>query len=93
MILKTLHLLGPQHGFGLAKRIEQVSEHVLKFIEGTVYTSLLQLQQQGWIAAKMGCFGKQPEGKVLVHNRGRSQATRARDRELGTDFRRDRARA
>ena len=54
MILKTLHALGPQNGFGIARRIEQVSEDVLKLNEGTVYTSLLRLQQQGWIAAKWG---------------------------------------
>lgn len=54
MILKTLHALGPQHGFGIARRIEQVSENVLQLNEGTVYTSLLRLQQQGWIAAKWG---------------------------------------
>lgn len=54
MILKTLHALGPQHGFGIARRIEQVSEDVLALNEGTVYTSLLRLQQQGWIVAKWG---------------------------------------
>lgn len=54
MILKTLHALGPQHGFGIARRIEQISDDVLKLNEGTVYTSLLRLQQQGWIAAKSG---------------------------------------
>lgn len=54
MILKTLHALGPQHGFGIARRIEQVSEDVLTLNEGTVYTSLLRLQQQGWIVAKWG---------------------------------------
>ena len=54
MILKTLHALGPQHGFGIARRIEQVSRDVLQLNEGTVYTSLLRLQQQGWIAAEWG---------------------------------------
>ena len=54
MILKTLHALGPQHGFGIARRIEQVSEQVLKLNEGTVYTSLLRLQQQGWIDSDWG---------------------------------------
>lgn len=54
MILKTLHALGPQHGFGIARRIEQVSEDVLSLNEGTVYTSLLRLQQQGWVLAKWG---------------------------------------
>src|ERR1051325_3351787 len=54
MILKTLEALGPLHGFGIARRIEQVSEEVLQLNEGTVYTSLLRLQQQGWIAADWG---------------------------------------
>jgi PadR family transcriptional regulator, regulatory protein PadR len=54
MILKTLHALGPQHGFGIARRIEQISEDVLTLNEGTVYTSLLRLQQQGWIASQWG---------------------------------------
>ena len=54
MILKTLHALGPQHGFGIARRIEQISQDVLTLNEGTVYTSLLRLQQQGWIASEWG---------------------------------------
>lgn len=54
MVLKTLHALGPQHGFGITRRIEQVSEDVLTLNEGTVYTSLLRLQQRGWIAAEWG---------------------------------------
>ncbi len=54
MILKTLHALGPQHGFGIARRIEQVSQDVLTLNEGTVYTSLLRLQQRAWIVAKWG---------------------------------------
>ena len=54
MILKTLHALGPLHGFGIARRIEQLSEDVLQLNEGTVYTSLLRLQQQGWIVSAWG---------------------------------------
>ena len=54
MVLKTLHALGPLHGFGIARRLEQVSRDVLQLNEGTVYTSLLRLQQQGWIAAEWG---------------------------------------
>ena len=46
--------MGPQHGFGIALRIEQVSQDVLTLNEGTVYTSLLRLQQRGWIAAEWG---------------------------------------
>jgi PadR family transcriptional regulator, regulatory protein PadR len=54
MVLKTLHALGPQHGFGIARRIEQLSEDVLTLNEGTVYTSLVRLLQQGWIASDWG---------------------------------------
>jgi PadR family transcriptional regulator PadR len=54
MILKTLQALGPLHGFGIARRIEQISEEVLQLNEGTVYTSLLRLRQQGWIQADWG---------------------------------------
>lgn len=54
MILKTLQALGPLHGFGIARRIEQLSENVLTLNEGTVYTSLLRLQQKSWIASEWG---------------------------------------
>lgn len=54
MVLKTLHAMGPLHGFGIARRIEQLSEDVLELNEGTVYTSLVRLQQQGWIESKWG---------------------------------------
>jgi len=54
MILKTLQALGPLHVFGIARRIEQLSEDVLTLNEGTVYTSLLRLQQKSWIASEWG---------------------------------------
>jgi transcriptional regulator len=54
MILKTLQAMGPLHGFGIARRLEQVSEEVLRLNEGTVYTSLLRLQQNGWVKAEWG---------------------------------------
>jgi PadR family transcriptional regulator, regulatory protein PadR len=54
MILKTLQALRPQHGFGIARRIEQVSRDVLQRNEGAVYTSLLRLLQQRWIVAEWG---------------------------------------
>jgi PadR family transcriptional regulator, regulatory protein PadR len=54
IILKTLQALGPLHGFGIARRIEQVSHDIFQLNEGTVYTSLLRMQQQGWIAAEWG---------------------------------------
>jgi PadR family transcriptional regulator, regulatory protein PadR len=54
MVLKTLEALGPLHGYGIARRIEQLSEEVLHLNEGTVYTSLLRLQQQAWISSDWG---------------------------------------
>src|SRR3954465_2213123 len=54
MVLKTLEALGPLHGFGIARRLEQLSEDVLQLNEGTVYTALLRLQQQGWINSEWG---------------------------------------
>jgi transcriptional regulator len=74
MILKTLHALGPLHGFGIARRIEQVSRDVLQLNEGTVYTSLLRLQQQGWIAAEWGTSENNRKAKFYsITARGRKQ--------------------
>jgi PadR family transcriptional regulator, regulatory protein PadR len=74
MILKTLHALGPQHGFGIARRIEQVSHDVLQLNEGTVYTSLLRLQQQGWITAEWGTSDNNRKAKFYsITARGRKQ--------------------
>jgi PadR family transcriptional regulator PadR len=54
MILKALEALGPLHGFGIARRLEQVSDGVLHLNEGTVYTALLRLGQRGWIRSTWG---------------------------------------
>jgi PadR family transcriptional regulator PadR len=54
MILKTLDTLGPQHGYGIARRIEQISDDLLRLNEGTVYASLMRLQHQRWIVASWG---------------------------------------
>jgi PadR family transcriptional regulator PadR len=54
MILKALEAMGPQHGYGIARRLEQVSEDVLSLNEGTVYASLLRLMQNGWISSGWG---------------------------------------
>src|SRR5205807_7408387 len=77
MILKTLHALGPQHGYGIARRIEQLSEEVLQLNEGTVYTSLLRLQQQGWITADWGTSENNRKAKFYsISKRGQKQLTR-----------------
>jgi transcriptional regulator len=54
MVLRTLESMGPQHGFGLAKRIQQISEGALELNQGTIYPALLRLEQKGWIASEWG---------------------------------------
>ena len=54
MVLKTLETMGPQHGFGLARRIEQISNHRLSLNPGTLYPTLLKLEQEGCIASEWG---------------------------------------
>ena len=54
LVLKTLHTMGPMHGFGIALRLQQVSEDVLKLNQGTLYPALLRLEQRGWITSKWG---------------------------------------
>jgi len=54
MVLQTLDTLGPLHGYGIARRIEQVSDNLLQMNQGTVYPALLRLQQRGWITSKWG---------------------------------------
>jgi transcriptional regulator len=54
MVLKTLESMGPLHGYGIARRIEQVSGNGLSLNQGTIYPALLRLQQRGWIKAAWG---------------------------------------
>ncbi|HKB11479.1 MAG TPA: PadR family transcriptional regulator [Vicinamibacterales bacterium] len=54
MILKTLDGLGPLHGYGIARRIEQISGNQLELNQGTLYPALLKLEQMGWIGSKWG---------------------------------------
>jgi transcriptional regulator len=54
MVLQTLAALGPQHGYGIARRIEQISGETVLLNQGTIYASLVRLQQRGWIKAEWG---------------------------------------
>ena len=54
MVLKTLAALGAQHGYGIARRIEQVSNGALALNQGTIYPALLRLEQKGWISSEFG---------------------------------------
>ncbi len=77
MVLKTLDALGPLHGYGIARRIEQISEDVLRMNEGTVYASLLRLQQKGWISASWGVSENNRKAKFYAITRsGRKQLTK-----------------
>lgn len=74
MVLKTLDALGPLHGYGIARRIEQISQDVLQLNEGTVYASLLRLTQQGWIASEWGASDNNRKAKFYSITRaGRKQ--------------------
>ena len=54
MVLKVLEGMGPMHGYGIARRLEQVSQNLLEMNQGTLYPALLRLQQRGWISSKWG---------------------------------------
>jgi transcriptional regulator len=54
MVLRTLEALGPLHGYGIARRIEQISGDVLRLNQGTLYPALLRLEQQGFVASRWG---------------------------------------
>lgn len=54
LVLKTLETLGPLHGFGIARRVQQVSEDMLRLNQGTLYPALVRLEQHGWISSKWG---------------------------------------
>lgn len=74
MVLQTLEAMGPQHGYGIARRIEQVSEDVLQLNQGTIYASLLRLQQRRWIAASWGVSENNRKAKFYTITRaGRKQ--------------------
>ena len=76
MVLKTLDGMGPQHGYGIARRIEQISDDALKLNEGTVYASLMRLQHRGWISASWGASENNRKAKFYAITRsGRRQLT------------------
>jgi PadR family transcriptional regulator PadR len=54
MVLRTLETLGPLHGWGIAQRLEQVSDEALRINQGTLYPALLRLEQRGWIKSRWG---------------------------------------
>ena len=74
MVLQTLDAMGPLHGYGIARRIEQISEDVLQLNQGTIYASLLRLQQRRWISASWGTSDNNRKAKYYAITRaGRKQ--------------------
>ena len=81
MVLKTLEAMGPLHGYGLARRIEQVSDDVLQLNQGTIYASLLRLQQRRWISASWGTSENNRKAKYYALTKaGRKQLAAEADK-------------
>jgi PadR family transcriptional regulator PadR len=74
MVLKTLDAMGPLHGYGIARRIEQVSENLIALNQGTIYAALLRLQQRHWISATWGTSENNRKARFYAITRaGRKQ--------------------
>src|SRR5712692_9078139 len=80
MVLQTLDAMGPLHGYGVARRIEQISDDVLQLNQGTIYAALLRLQQRRWITASWGVSDNNRKAKFYSITRaGRKQLAAAAD--------------
>jgi PadR family transcriptional regulator len=74
MVLQTLASMGPQHGYGIARRIEQVSGNEVLLNQGTIYASLVRLQERGWISGEWGTSDNNRKAKFyLITKKGRKQ--------------------
>jgi len=74
LVLQTLHAMGSQHGYGIARRIEQVSGNALLINQGTIYAALVRLQQRGWISAAWGSSDNNRRAKFYeLTKRGQRQ--------------------
>ena len=69
MVLQTLETMGPLHGYGIARRIEQLSENEILLNQGTIYASLVRLQQRGWISAEWGVSDNNRKAKFYAITR------------------------
>jgi len=70
MVLQTLKALGPQHGYGIARRIEQVSGDAIALNQGTLYPALVRLEQQGWIKGRWGVSENNRKARFYALTRG-----------------------
>jgi PadR family transcriptional regulator, regulatory protein PadR len=77
MVLKTLDVMGPMHGYGLARRIEQLSDEALQVSQGTIYLCLVRLVHKGWITAARGTSENNRQAKFYaISKAGRKQLAR-----------------
>lgn len=77
LVLRTLEALGPLHGYGIARRIEQISKDVLQLNQGTLYPALLRMEQEGWIASKWGASEKNRKARFYsITTTGRKRLAR-----------------
>ena len=88
MILKTLETMGPQHGYGIARRIEQTSGHMLLVNYGTLYPALLKLEQEGYIKSAWGVSDNNRTRQVLPAHARRPRSRSSAKRASGTRPRR-----
>ena len=80
MVLKTLDAMGPQHGYGIARRIEQMAEGMLALNQGTIYPALLRLEQKGWISSEWGVSDNNRRARFYaITKAGRKQLLREAD--------------
>ena len=74
MVLKTLAAMGSLHGYGIARRIEQISEEALQINQGTIYASLVRLLHKGWISAEWGTSDNNRKARIYsITKSGRKQ--------------------
>ena len=89
MVLKTLDTMGPLHGYGIARRIEQIAQGSLALNQGTIYPALLRLEQKGWIKSEWGTSENNRRARFYCDHPRRPQAAAERDRQLGANGRDD----
>jgi PadR family transcriptional regulator PadR len=74
LVLKTLETIGPMHGWGISRRIQQVSDNALQLTQGTIYPALLRLEQRGWIAPEWGISDQNRKARFYsITKAGRKQ--------------------
>ena len=74
LVLKTLETIGRMHGWGISRRIQQVSDNALQLTQGTIYPALLRLEQRGWIAPEWGISDQNRKARFYsITNAGRKQ--------------------